>query len=378
MSRKLGTSSYNQYVAGAFISSKPLVSLLRVCRAIEPRQKPSYSSKQPRNAWNKIHWRKPKPQQKAISYRRLHTPNPKKNMAPTSKGKGANPAPNYLVSMNRVQTQLEAQLKVVRSFMPTTSSLSASFKSSTSSLSASSTSSSKPSFSALASGTTNINNNNNTNPTANGSRKDRHARNDAAEESLFQESRAQDPNAGLGYSTSKPTKEKEREQERGTHLLRGRLLGKRRSAGDDFGNKRRRATIAGESNSSSSDDEPGRSGLGRAKKRVRRDVDVEQERRPGYDSETIPPTTTTNTTEAARAEAVDEDEMDVEKNGQTATAATPGPGGEADSIKSKRKKKKKRRNNNNKKKKKSKTTTDQEANGTETGNGAEERGEVDS
>ncbi|KAI1364649.1 hypothetical protein F5Y08DRAFT_339407 [Xylaria arbuscula] len=177
-------------------------------------------------------------------------------MAPSTKG--TNPAPNYTVAMNQVQTQIEAQLRIVRSFMPSSHppALSLSSSSSTTTTATKPT----PSFSALAS--TSI-------PSSkNPSLRQRTQQQQQDEESLFAETRAQDPNAGLGFGISSSKRAAERAKERETQLLRSRLLGRKRgvgAAGNDAAGARRRR---GEDDSSS-DEEPGRSGLGRAKKRAR-------------------------------------------------------------------------------------------------------------
>ncbi|KAI0407108.1 hypothetical protein F4802DRAFT_68739 [Xylaria palmicola] len=174
-------------------------------------------------------------------------------MAPPTKG--ANPAPDYAVAMNRVQTQLEAQLRVVRSFMPprppATHAAAAPAKPTTSSSS---------SFSALASSSTRT-------PASSSSSSAQAQARHRDEDSLFAETRAQDPNAGLSFSTpGRPRGDEAKERE--NQLLRARLLGRGRKRGAADASGRRAGREAG---SSSSDDEPGRSGLGRAKKRARRD-----------------------------------------------------------------------------------------------------------
>ncbi|KAI0425501.1 hypothetical protein F5Y09DRAFT_99799 [Xylaria sp. FL1042] len=175
-------------------------------------------------------------------------------MAPTSKG--VNPAPNYTVDMNRVQTHLEARLRIVRSFMPSR----APPQNTSSSLS---TTSAKPtpSFSALASTSTSTS-----------SARQRLQKHPDDEETLFAETRAQDPNAGLGFGA--PSKRSaEREKDRSDQILRSRLLGRKRRGGetkDASGRLLRR-------DESSDDEEPGRSGLGRAKKRVRREESPAEE-----------------------------------------------------------------------------------------------------
>ncbi|KAI0454387.1 hypothetical protein F5B21DRAFT_235930 [Xylaria acuta] len=216
-------------------------------------------------------------------------------MAPSSKG--TNPAPNYAVTMNRVQTQIEARLRIVRSFMPSRSAA----PNTSSSTSHPITGTSKPpppSFSALASTSK-------PNPPNLKSRQ-RTQEQDAAAESLFAETRAQDPNAGLGFRGSSKRsgeREKEKEKERENQILRSRLLGRKRGAGDRTSSRR------GE-RSDDDDEEPGRSGLGRAKKRARREEsresreeeeEEEEEEEKGGEAEILPPVTEPETLESANS-----------------------------------------------------------------------------
>ncbi|KAI3323672.1 hypothetical protein HD806DRAFT_70452 [Xylariaceae sp. AK1471] len=176
-------------------------------------------------------------------------------MAPSSKG--TNPAPNYTVTMNRVQTQIEAQLRIVRSFMPSRPPVPAPAPTTAPNKSIT------PSFSTLASASTPKP------PLLSTSTR----KND--EENLFAESRAQDPNTGLGFgasSTGSKTRNGDTatQKERETQVLRGRLLGRKRGAED-------RTTMRRAERQESSDEEAGRGGLGRAKKRARRDEPQEEE-----------------------------------------------------------------------------------------------------
>ncbi|KAI2642195.1 hypothetical protein GGS21DRAFT_294279 [Xylaria nigripes] len=169
-------------------------------------------------------------------------------MAPATKG--TNPAPNYTEMMNRVQTQLEAQLRTVRSFLPSKPPGSAS---------TTTPAKSTPSFSALASTSKPILSSS-TKPGQQSQRKN--------EDSMFADDRGQDPNAGLGFGAiSKRSSEKEKE--RGNQILRSRLLGRKRGAEAVSG----RGTMRRGAGDESSDEEPGRGGLGRAKKRARREED---------------------------------------------------------------------------------------------------------
>ena len=87
---------------------------------------------------------------------------------------------------------------------------------------------------------------------------------------MFAETRAQDPNAGLGFGVSSK-RAAERAKERETQVLRSRLLGRKRGAEDASGRAQQRRR------EDSSDEEPGRSGLGRAKKRARREPESREE-----------------------------------------------------------------------------------------------------
>ncbi|KAI0203119.1 hypothetical protein F4808DRAFT_458335 [Astrocystis sublimbata] len=182
-------------------------------------------------------------------------------MAPSSKG--ANPAPDYTVTMNRVQTQLEAQLRIVRSFMPAARPPSQNNPPTTTATTTTSTS-----FSALSANSSS-------------SHKPQQTQRHDAENLFAETTRAQDPNAGLGFGgTSKRSSELAKERE--NQILRSRLLGRNAKRGlvggggggaSGGGMSRRR--------DSDSDEEPGRSGLGRAKKRARREPAVEEDEENG-------------------------------------------------------------------------------------------------
>ncbi|KAI1418909.1 hypothetical protein F5Y12DRAFT_780642 [Xylaria sp. FL1777] len=183
-------------------------------------------------------------------------------MAPSSKG--TNPAPNYTEAMNRVQTQIEARLRIVRSFMPSRAAPPQNPPPS-SSVPGKPT----PSFSTLASTSTSKA----SLPSSSSNSVPRQRAQTQDEDNLFTETRAQDPNAGLGFGA--PSKRaSEREKERSNQMLRSRLLGRKRGAEDASGRTLRRG-----GRDESSDEEAGRSGLGRAKKRARREVSREEEGR---------------------------------------------------------------------------------------------------
>lgn len=183
-------------------------------------------------------------------------------MAPTSTSTSssskntanANPAPDFTVNMNRIQTQFEAHLKAVRSFLPSRSDLN-----NTSSSSGATSTSTGKSFSALITGA------NNTAPQSRDatSAAAAAAARRAAQEAEFAEERALDPNVGLGHTRapggSKNGNDGGKDPE--TAKLRGRLLGKRGRAGVDVDGQQKWVR-----KDESSDEEPGRSGLVRAKR----------------------------------------------------------------------------------------------------------------
>ncbi|KAI0850184.1 hypothetical protein F5Y00DRAFT_233831 [Daldinia vernicosa] len=187
-------------------------------------------------------------------------------MAPTSTSTSkaaptGNPAPDFTVTMNRIQTQLEARMKAARAFLPSRSDLN------NASSSSSSSSSGSGSFSALGGSSST------SNPQTQS--RDAAARR-AAEEAEFAEERGLDPNAGIGLTRGPATgNENTSGTDRDTARLRGRLLGKRgrNGAGTDGQQKWVRKE-------DSSDEEAGRSGLGRAKrsgKRSRAEMETQQQ-----------------------------------------------------------------------------------------------------
>ncbi|KAI1210630.1 uncharacterized protein F4807DRAFT_54023 [Annulohypoxylon truncatum] len=170
--------------------------------------------------------------------------------APTSKG--ANPAPEFTVNMNRIQTQLEARLKAARPFL--------------SSLSDSRTPKSNPdsgggSFSALSSSGPQPTTSRSSHPQSQSrSTAAEAAARRAAAEAEFAEDRNLDPKVGIGVVRSSSGNSDTNGKDRNTAQLRGRLLGKRGKGGNEGAEKRwvRRED--------SSDEEAGRSGLGRVKR----------------------------------------------------------------------------------------------------------------
>ncbi|KAI0131281.1 hypothetical protein F4814DRAFT_445420 [Daldinia grandis] len=175
-------------------------------------------------------------------------------MAPTSASVSktaptGNPAPDFTVTMNRIQMQLEARMKAARSFLPSRSDLN--------NASSSSPSPGNGSFSALGGSSSSSNPQNQS--------RDAAARR-AAEEAEFAEERGLDPNAGIGLTRSPATgNENTGGTDRDTARLRGRLLGKRGRNGADANGQQKWVR-----KEDSSDEEAGRSGLGRAKKNGKR------------------------------------------------------------------------------------------------------------
>ncbi|KAI2473410.1 hypothetical protein F4781DRAFT_427424 [Annulohypoxylon bovei var. microspora] len=158
-------------------------------------------------------------------------------MAPPSKpsasSKGTNPAPDFTVNMNRIQTQLEARMKAFLLARPDLNH------------SASNPASTTGSFSVLRS-----------QPTFQSQSQSQAAAaaRRAAAEAEFAEDRGTDPNAGIGLVRASAGNSEDRD----TARLRGRLLGRRGKNGE--GPERRWVR-----KEESSDEEAGRSGLGRAK-----------------------------------------------------------------------------------------------------------------
>ncbi|KAL7624352.1 hypothetical protein AAE478_005914 [Parahypoxylon ruwenzoriense] len=253
-------------------------------------------------------------------------------MAPTSKSsvlsssKGAatngNPAPDFAVNMNRIQMQLEARLKAARSFLPsrsdggTPNSGGRSF----SALNATSSSATAPSRSQLQS-------------------RDARAAARAAEEAEFAEERGLDPNAGIGLIRTPANSAADGSgKDRDTARLRGRLLGKRgRGSGGDGQKWVRRED--------SSDEEAGRSGLGRAKKngkRSRAEMEADGRERREDSDHTKVNLSPEPTNEMPEMEGVDE-ASGAENSTFPCAGEEPGqPVGEESSKKKRKKKKKKK------------------------------------
>ncbi|KAI1403761.1 hypothetical protein F4819DRAFT_190418 [Hypoxylon fuscum] len=257
-------------------------------------------------------------------------------MAPTSKssasgpkGTGANPAPDFTVNMNRIQMQLEARLKAARSFLPSRPDLN-------------STKPNSGSFSAL---------NASANPSApqSLSREDseRAAARRKEEDAEFAEERGLDPNAGIGLSRSSAAagaNGSENARDRDTAQLRGRLLGKRGRAGADGSAQK------WQRKEESSDDEAGRSGLGRTKrngKRSRAEMEVDNVRDRGDLTETnVSPDITMPEARDTGAETDPANGPEKEAENLTIRAMDEGessqPNAEGSSKKKRKKKKKKK------------------------------------
>ncbi|KAI1479482.1 hypothetical protein F4774DRAFT_382156 [Daldinia eschscholtzii] len=190
-------------------------------------------------------------------------------MAPTSKPTSTsaskdtptgNPAPDFTVTMNRIQTQLEARMKAARAFLPSRSDLHNN----------TSVSSSTGSFSSLSGSSSN--------PQSQSRDASAIAARRAAEEAEFAEERGLDPNAGIGLVRASAGANKDEKNasgtDRDTARLRGRLLGKRGRNGADKDSQQKWAR-----KEDSSDEEAGRSGLGRAKrngKRTRAEMEIQE------------------------------------------------------------------------------------------------------
>ncbi|XDG02983.1 hypothetical protein ABKA04_002598 [Annulohypoxylon sp. FPYF3050] len=250
-------------------------------------------------------------------------------MAPPTKpssSKGINPAPDFTVNMNRIQTQLEARMKAVRSFLPSRSNLQT----------PNSNSSAGGSFSALSSSGPQPSSHTSSTPQSLAADS---AKRRAAAEAEFAEDRNLDPNVGIGVVRATSGNGETNGRDRDTARLRGRLLGKR-GKGSEGAEKR---WVRKEE---SSDEEAGRSGLGRTKRSVKRSrTEMESENREEEVAEAIPP-------EVKAVEEISEkDGQDGDVNGDTensipkSTEVEPSaPTTEGNSKKRRKKKKKKSKN----------------------------------
>ncbi|KAI0900476.1 hypothetical protein F4806DRAFT_448761 [Annulohypoxylon nitens] len=193
-------------------------------------------------------------------------------MAPPTKpsaSKGTNPAPDFTVNMNRIQTQLEARMKAVRSFLP-----------SRSNIQTPNPNSAGGSFSALSSSGPQPSSHTSSNPQ---SLAGASAARRTAAEAEFAEDRNLDPNVGIGVVRATGGTNETNGRDRDTARLRGRLLGKR-GKGNEGAEKR---WVRKEE---SSDEEAGRSGLGRKKRSGKRSrTEMEDEDREEEVAETILP-----------------------------------------------------------------------------------------
>ncbi|KAI1388312.1 uncharacterized protein F4822DRAFT_241875 [Hypoxylon trugodes] len=265
-------------------------------------------------------------------------------MAPPTKSstsaiKGVNPAPDFTLAMNRIQTQFEARTKLLRNALP---------KPRPDSQIQTNSSSTTKSFSALSANTPSST----TQPQSRSSSTTAEAHR-RAQEAEFAEDRNLDPNAGLGLFPRVSAAESGRNGE--TAKLRRRLLGKRGRAGDDTGQYKR-----ARKEESSEDEEAGRSGLGRAKrntngrKRARAEVSNRDEEQKGDDNSVksvAPPEVTMTSAE----ETADHGDADDSLAGGLDTPPSKPPGdAESNATTTEEKPKRKRK----KKKKKPKTKTD--------------------
>ncbi|KAI5864251.1 hypothetical protein GGS23DRAFT_563509 [Durotheca rogersii] len=192
-------------------------------------------------------------------------------MAPRSKSPAssaktaanANPAPEFTVNMNRIQMRLESRLRTARAFLPSTPEAPGSLGSSrrpfsTFNSNSSASTSSQPRL----------------DPPPRGWR----AVSRAAEESEFAEERGLDPNAGIGLirAARNSASVVQSGRDRETTKLRGRLFGGRGKGLNGDGNSENNQRWVRKEESS--DEETGRSGLGRAKmpgKRSRTGIEFE-------------------------------------------------------------------------------------------------------
>ncbi|OTA54942.1 hypothetical protein K449DRAFT_191971 [Hypoxylon sp. EC38] len=286
-------------------------------------------------------------------------------MAPTSTSTSsaskntvnANPAPDFTVNMNRIQTQFEAHLKAVRAFLPSRSDLNNTSSSSGANPNPNpnpTSSSTGKSFSALSTSANSTVPQSRDAPSATAARR-------AAQEAEFAEEQALDPNAGLGHVRAPGGSNKNGNDGGGkdpeTARLRGRLLGKRgRVAGADVDGQQKRVR-----KDESSDEEPGRSGLGRAKRIEKRSrAEMEDDGDGAKQDDGVP--VETDTPPEVKVAAVEEAQESIDSaNGpdeavENATFELPGedePNGHVAEGNSKKKRKKKK-----KKKSKDKTGDD--------------------
>ncbi|RYP52017.1 hypothetical protein DL768_002700 [Monosporascus sp. mg162] len=177
---------------------------------------------------------------------------PSKHPPAKGGGAGGNPAPNFAATMNKIQLLWDTRSRVA------TASLRSSSRTNTNNATTHKTSGGA--FSSLTS----------TPSTSTAQGDDQAAlrrRRLEEEEAAFAEERALDPNAGIGTRSSTSSDANAVARGREDRMLRGRLLGKRgRAAGGSSGPARGAAEKYARDDDGE-DEEPGRSGLGRAKKR---------------------------------------------------------------------------------------------------------------
>ncbi|KAH7040444.1 uncharacterized protein B0I36DRAFT_10484 [Microdochium trichocladiopsis] len=217
-------------------------------------------------------------------------------MAPPTSSKGSNPAPDFNLFMNKIQMQVEASKNSLQ-LLQQHRAAAAAFTARRTATAAAATQQSGPagstagggSFSSLQKASTSTTAAAATTTVARGPKSqqqqaDRLAQL-AAEEAEFADDRASDVNAGVGFARPKgsgliPGMTGDAARDRDTKALRGRLLGGRRDrngAREDPSSAYSRRRKYGGGGDSSEDDEPGRSGLGREKKRSHSEVEAEEE-----------------------------------------------------------------------------------------------------
>ncbi|RYP05002.1 hypothetical protein DL765_009984 [Monosporascus sp. GIB2] len=169
-------------------------------------------------------------------------------------GGGGNPTPDFAATMNKIQLLWDARSRVA------TASLHSSSSSRTNTNNTTTPKTSGGAFSSLTSATS-------SSATQGADQAALRRRRLEEEEAAFAEERALDPNAGIGARSSTKSDANAVARDREDRMLRGRLLGKRGRAADGSSGPARGAAEKYARDDDGDDEEPGRSGLGRVKKR---------------------------------------------------------------------------------------------------------------
>ncbi|RYP29249.1 hypothetical protein DL767_006848 [Monosporascus sp. MG133] len=189
---------------------------------------------------------------------------PSKHPPAKGDGGGGNPAPNFAATMNKIQLLWDTRSRVATASLHYSSS-------DTNANNATTPKTSGGAFSSLTSTAS-------TSATQGDDRAALRRRRLEEEEAAFAEERALDPNAGIGTHSSTNSSANAVARGREDRMLRGRLLGKRGRAADGPSGPARGAAEKYARDDDDGDEEPGRSGLGRAKKRrVHRVTEAEAE-----------------------------------------------------------------------------------------------------